>query len=366
MRKIRVGLIFGGRSGEHEVSLASATSVMKAIDISKYEIVPIGISREGKWLVGRDPLKTLKESSLNSDTIPATLSVDPETKGILKLDHQKLSAAPVDPVDVIFPLLHGTYGEDGTVQGLLELADIPYIGAGVLASAVGMDKELMKRIFHDHRLPIVDFLVIKRKDFEKNPEEICDQIEECIGYPCFVKPANSGSSVGISKAKNLNDLRVALELAARYDRKLILEKAIHCREIECSVLGNDDPIVSVPGEVIPQGEFYDYTCKYTDGMMKFIIPAPLPLDTTKEIQRIAIQAYLAIDCSGMARVDFFVEKDTEKIYLNEINTIPGFTEMSAYPKLWAASGIDYPELIDRLIQLAIERHEDKSRRIFNR
>jgi D-alanine-D-alanine ligase len=366
MKKIRVGLIFGGRSGEHEVSLASAASVLKAIDKEKYEVVPIGITREGKWIVGGDPLKVLKEHTGYSDTLPATLLVNPETKGLLKLDNSKPDPTHLDSLDVIFPLLHGTYGEDGTVQGLLELADIPYVGAGVLASAVGMDKALMKSVFRDHGLPIVNFLVIKRKDLEKDPDTVWKQVEERLGYPCFVKPANLGSSVGVSKARDLADLRKALTLAAQYDRKIIVEQAINCREIECSVLGNDDPWVSVPGEVIPQGEFYDYTCKYTEGMMKFIIPAPLSPATQEEIQQIAIRAYLAIDCAGMARVDFFIDKETGKVYLNEINTIPGFTEMSAYPKLWEASGISYPELIDRLIQLAIERHKDKSRRIFNR
>lgn len=362
-----MGLIFGGRSGEHEVSLASATSVIQAIDRAKYEVVPIGITREGKWLVGGDPLKALKEGSWDSDMLAATIPADPETKGILKLDSQQKSHPDcVDQLDVIFPLLHGTYGEDGTVQGLLELADIPYVGAGVLASAVGMDKGLMKQLFRDQGLPIVDFLLIRRTDLERNPETVYNQIEENLNYPCFVKPANLGSSVGVSKARSLADLHSALELAAQYDRRIIVERAIDCREIECSVLGNDDPIVSVPGEVIPKGEFYDYTCKYTTGMMEFLIPAPLSLDVREEIQHLALQAYLAIDCSGMARVDFFMDKNTGKVYLNEINTIPGFTEMSAYPKLWAASGVSYSELIDRLIQLAIERHQDKSRRIFSR
>lgn len=366
MKKIRVGLIFGGRSGEHEVSLASAASVMKAIDKEKYEVIPIGITREGKWIVGGDPLKALKERTCHSDTLPATLLVNPETKGLLKLDNSKPDPTHLDSLDVIFPLLHGTYGEDGTVQGLLELADIPYVGAGVLASAVGMDKALMKSVFRDHGLPIVNFLVIKRKDLDKDPDTVYKQIEARLGYPCFVKPANLGSSVGVSKARDLADLRKALALAAQYDRKIIAEQAINCREIECSVLGNDDPWVSVPGEVIPRGEFYDYTCKYTEGMMQFIIPAPLSPEVEEEIQDLAIRAFLAIDCAGMARVDFFIDKETGKVYLNEINTIPGFTEMSAYPKLWEASGIGYPELIDRLIQLAIERHKDKSRRIFNR
>jgi len=339
---------------------------MQAIDRHKYEVIPIGITREGKWLVDVDPLKALKESAWNSETLSATIPVDPETKGILKLDRQGPDPSRVDQLDVIFPLLHGTYGEDGTVQGLLELAHIPYVGAGVLASAVGMDKGLMKRVFRDYGLPIVDFLLIKRRDLERDPESVYKQIEENFNYPCFIKPANLGSSVGVSKVKNRTELRAALELAAQYDRKMIIERAINCREIECSILGNDDPRVSVPGEVVPKGEFYDYTCKYTEGMVEMIIPAPLPLDIQEEIQNLAIQAFLAIDCSGMARVDFFIDKDTGKVYLNEINTIPGFTEMSAYPKLWAASGISYPELIDRLIQLAIEQYRDKSRRIFNR
>jgi D-alanine-D-alanine ligase len=266
----------------------------------------------------------------------------------------------IPDIDVIFPLLHGPLGEDGTVQGLLELADIPYVGSGVLASALGMDKAVMKNVFRQHGLPVVKGLTFKRRDWEHDPEAILAQVEATLPYPCFAKPANLGSSVGVSKARTREELRAAINTAIEYDRKFLVEEAIEGREIECSVLGNDDPIASIPGEVIPAREFYDYAAKYTDERTQLIVPADISAETAREVQRLAIAAFLAIDAAGMARVDFFLTRDG-RVIINEINTIPGFTAVSMYPKMWEASGISYPELIDRLIQLALERHADKSR-----
>ena len=363
-KKVRVGLLFGGRSGEHEVSLMSARGVMGAIDRAKFEVVPIGITRQGRWLASGDPMKALS-SGVATESDPALLLAEPSRLGLMRVvdqgQEQVLSAVRVSQLDVVFPILHGPYGEDGTIQGLLELADIPYVGAGVAASAVGMDKALFKDIMCAHGLPVVAYLVIKRRAWEREPEETLAQIEAEIGYDCFVKPANLGSSVGISKAHNRSDLCAALDEAARYDRKLLVENAIDAREIEVSVLGNDEPIASVPGEIVPCNEFYDYAAKYIDGESDLLIPAPIPPDTAQLIQRLAVQSYRAIDCAGMARADFLLDRQTEKVYVNELNTLPGFTPISMYPKLWEASGISYTELIDRLIQLALERHADKSR-----
>lgn len=363
-RKLRVGVIFGGRSGEHEVSLASAQSVIAALDKTKYEIIPIGITKEGRWIAFGDPLQALKANALES-SVPVALLGDPTQKAIMRLDLSEQSASiktlKLQELDVVFPVLHGPYGEDGTVQGLLELAGIPYVGAGVLASAVGMDKPTMKAVFMAHGLPVVKHLIIKRKHWEKDPYPIVQRVEREIGYPCFVKPANLGSSVGVSKARNREELEKALKIAARYDRKMLVEVAINAREIECSVLGNDDPIASIPGEVVPHREFYDYKAKYVPGESDLIIPAPIPQDLARYIQELAIKAFIAVDCAGMARVDFFLDRDTGEVYVNEINTIPGFTATSMYPKMWEASGIPYPELLDRLIELALERFEDKSR-----
>ncbi len=342
-RKLKVGVIFGGKSGEHEVSLVSAQGIMNAMDKEKYEIIPIGIAKDGRWITSGDPMKVLEsgmEEGIASASLPSDLFKE---------------------VDVIFPVLHGPYGEDGTIQGLLELADIPYVGAGVLGSALGMDKIAMKAIFRAHGLPVLDHLALKRKDWERDPEEMMRRIEERLGYPCFIKPANLGSSVGISKVHDRSELAPALELAASYDRKMLAERGVKAREIECSVLGNDDPIASVPGEIIPCREFYDYIAKYIDNRSELIIPAPLSPEMTKKVQELSIKAYLAIDCAGMARVDFLLDKDSGQLYIGEVNTIPGFTPISMYPKLWEASGISYSELIDRLIELALERHADKSR-----
>jgi D-alanine-D-alanine ligase len=362
--KVRVGLIFGGRSGEHEVSLMSARGVMSAIDTDKYEVVPIGITKEGRWLASGDPMKALS-SGMVAESNPAMLLAEPSERGLMRVEDQELkrtlTAFQITQLDVVFPILHGPYGEDGTVQGLLELAGIPYVGAGVAASAVGMDKVLFKDIMCAHGLPVVPYLVIKRKAWEREREKVLDRVEAEVGYDCFVKPANLGSSVGISKVHSRADLRAALDEAARYDRKLLVEAAIDAREIEVSVLGNDEPIASIPGEIVPCNEFYDYAAKYLDGKSDLLIPAPIPADLAEAIRQLSVQSYLAIDCAGMARADFLLDRQTGQVYINEVNTLPGFTPISMYPKLWEASGISYTELIHRLIQLALERHADKSR-----
>lgn len=362
--KIVVGLIFGGRSGEHEISLMSAQGVMRAIDKEKYEILPIGITKEGRWLASGDPLKALTSGELARSN-PAALLAEPTQRGLMRLEEQEqeqgITAVQVSQLDVVFPILHGPYGEDGTVQGLLELADIPYVGAGVVASAVGMDKALFKDVMLAHGLPIVRHVVIKRKAWEEHPEQTIDQVETEIGYDCFVKPANLGSSVGISRAHNRHELCTALDEAAKYDRKLLVEVALDAREIEVSVLGNDEPIASIPGEIVPCNEFYDYAAKYLDGESELLIPAPITPETGELVRRLAVEAYTAIDCAGMARADFLLERHTGKLYVNEVNTLPGFTPISMYAKLWGASGISYSELINRLIELALERHADKSR-----
>jgi D-alanine-D-alanine ligase len=364
--KICVGVVFGGRSGEHEVSLASAASVMDVMDGAKYEIVPIGITQDGRWIASGDPMQALCAGD-SSASEPATLLGDPSRRGLMRLEEsaQVIKATRLAEIDVIFPVLHGPYGEDGTLQGLLELANLPYVGAGVTASAVGMDKVVFKDVIRAHGLPIVDYLVFKRKKWEANPEEVLDQIEERLDYPLFTKPANLGSSVGISKCCDRAGLSGGLREAARYDRKLIVESAVPgAREIEVSVLGNDDPIASIPGEIIPSREFYSYEAKYIDtgdAASDLLIPAPLSREMTARVQDLAVRAYKAIDCAGMARADFLLSGKTEELFVNEVNTIPGFTEISMYPKLWEASGIPYAELIDRLIELALERHRDKSR-----
>lgn len=361
--KIRVGVIFGGRSGEHEVSLVSAQSIMSAIDRSKYEVVPIGITKEGRWLTTGEPMKQLHAAL---DKTPAALTPPPnplpeaasqQTRDLIPGTRE----AGIPVLDVVFPVLHGPYGEDGTMQGLLELANLPYVGSGVLGSALGMDKAAMKAIFRDAGLPTVSALVVLRREWEADPEGMAAQVAQEIGYPCFVKPANMGSSVGISKVHQPGELAEAMAMACAYDRKVLIEVAVEAREIECSVLGNDAPIASILGEIVPKREFYDYTAKYGDEDTELIIPAPLPPETTAAIREMALRAFCALDCAGMARVDFFLDKQTGQVYVNELNTIPGFTPISMYPKLWAASGIPYPELIDRLIELALERFADKQR-----
>ncbi len=396
MRKLRVGVLFGGRSGEHEVSLLSAASVLNAIDKDKYDVVPIGITREGRWLTAEHA-----ENLLTGKLVlePRNLRAgDPETTSPAAVLAQGESVVvPPEPlhrrsglvpfqtdaplarrasdrainVDIIFPVLHGTFGEDGTIQGLFELADIPYVGAGVLGSAAGMDKDIMKSLFIASGIPIVKHVTILRSAWENDAKKVQKLVESKLTYPVFVKPANLGSSVGISKAHNRKELGPAIEEAAKFDRKIVIEQGVggkkdKAREIECSVLGNDEPVASVPGEIVPGKEFYDYTAKYVDEGSQLIIPAKLSRAETKRVQELAVKAFQAVDCSGLARVDFLMDPKTKKIYLNEINTMPGFTSISMYPKLWAASGLAYADLIDRLIELGLERHEDKKKNQYSR
>lgn len=340
MKRIRVGVIFGGRSGEHEVSLRSAESVIRALDRLKYDVVPIGITHEGHWLAAREALALLPPAEAIQRTFTEGQSV-------------ALPAEPVSSplVDVVFPVLHGTYGEDGTIQGLLELANVPYVGAGVLGSAVGMDKDIMKRLLRERGLPICDFWTLRSSE----TDQFVKASGQSLPYPVFVKPANLGSSVGISKVHSEAELKRSLDAAAVYDRKLLVEQGVDAREIEVAVLGNDDPQASVPGEIVPSREFYDYRAKYIDGDSKLLIPAPLEEAQSDEARRLAVETFKTLECSGMGRVDLFLEKRSLRFLVNEINTIPGFTSISMYPKLWEASGVAYPELIDRLIQLALER-----------
>jgi D-alanine-D-alanine ligase len=402
MKKLRVGILFGGRSGEHEVSLLSAASVLNAIDKDKYEVVPIGITKEGRWLTSGDAENLLTGKLVieprhlragDPNTTPsaavlaqgASVVVPPEPvqreRGLVPFQTdaallRRASDRAIN-VDVIFPVLHGTFGEDGTIQGLLELADIPYVGAGVLGSAAGMDKDIMKSLFLAAGLPIVKHVTILRSVLESDPKKVEKLVSSKLKYPVFVKPANLGSSVGISKAHNHKELAPAIEEATKFDRKIVIEQGVggkkgKAREIECSVLGNDEPSASVPGEIVPGKEFYDYTAKYLDEGSQLIIPAKLTKAQTKKVQELAVRAFQAVDCSGLARVDFLMEpggssgKSGGKIYLNEINTMPGFTSISMYPKLWAASGLSYADLIDRLIQLGIERHADKKKNQYSR
>jgi D-alanine-D-alanine ligase len=344
-KKTRVGVIFGGRSGEHEVSLRSAESVIRALDPAKYEVVPIAITQEGRWLSSKKAVAMLSAGDAIKQALAGeSMAISPEPRGD-------------GPVDVLFPIVHGTYGEDGTIQGLLELAGVPYVGAGVLGSAVGMDKDVMKRLLREAGLPIGDFWVIRSRD----AKQFVSEAGGSLPYPLFVKPANLGSSVGISKVHNIGELPAALAHASEFDRKLVIEKGIDAREIEISILGNDDLQASVPGEIIPAREFYDYQAKYVDDDSRLLIPAPLDPQQILQAQDLAMRAFRALDCSGMARVDLFLEKPTGKFLVNEINTLPGFTSISMYPKLWEASGLPYTALIDRLIELAIERHAEKKK-----
>lgn len=364
--KLKVGVIFGGRSGEHEVSLRSAESVINALDRDKYEVVPIAITKAGKWLASSEATNLLPSAVMTTADQHVAIFGDPTEKGLARFTGEG-KADERDKIDVIFPVLHGTYGEDGTIQGLLEMADVPYVGCGVLGSAAGMDKVVMKRLFREAGLPIVEFTHFLRTQWEADPLLIELRVAEEIGFPCFVKPANLGSSVGISKAVDTKSLSAAITMAAKFDRKIVVERGVDAREIEVSVLGNDEPIASLPGEIVPQSaEFYDYQTKYVsaDGA-RLVIPAELGDQQTREIQQLAIRAFQAIDGSGLGRVDFFLERETGKLLLNEINTMPGFTSISMYPKLWEASGLSYSQLIDRLIELAFERHREKSRNVTN-
>src|SRR6266436_6469006 len=398
MTKLRVGVLFGGRSGEHEVSLLSAASVVNAVDKNKYDVVPIGITKDGRWLTAGDAERLLQGKA--PDESKHLRAGDPDaTPGAAVLARGEAVLVPPEPVhratgsltpfqtdasaltrrasdrainvDVIFPVVHGSFGEDGTIQGLLELADIAYVGAGVLGSAAGMDKDVMKSLFQAAGLPIVKHVTVLRSDWESAPKKVQKLVESKLKYPVFVKPANLGSSVGISKARERKELAPAMEEAAKFDRKIVIEEGVggkkqKAREIECSVLGNDKPAASVAGEIVPGKEFYDYTAKYLDEGSQLIIPAKLSKAETKKIQQLAISAFQAVDCSGLARVDFLMDAKTGKLFVNEINTMPGFTAISMYPKLWAASGLKYPELIDRLLTLAMERHAEKKRNRYSR
>ena len=357
MSKIRIGVIFGGRSGEHEVSLVSASSVIQNLDKKKYEVIPIGITKQGSWISSPTILDELKEGS-GISKLPYFLSTDPSNQGLIPLKQ----TSEVQSIDVFFPVLHGSYGEDGKIQGLFEMAGIPYVGAGVLGSALGMDKVIQKQLYGQVHLPITPYYFFTRKKWEEDKHPILDDIEIRLKFPMFVKPANMGSSVGISKAKNKDQLLQAIHEAAKYDSKILIEQGVlNAREIEFSVLGNDDPICSEPGEIKPSGEFYDYNSKYVDGRSELFIPAPLEHELKEKMKRDALAAYGVLNVKGMARVDFLLENQSERYVISEINTIPGFTSISMYPKLWEHSGISYQDLLDRLITLAIEEHKDKER-----
>jgi D-alanine-D-alanine ligase len=348
MKKLlSVALIFGGRSAEHDISIISARSIHKSLEPKKFNVISLYITRGGEWKLVSSPFATAGELETG--------------RSFSFLPWTELSGRPGLKAEVYFPVLHGPYGEDGTVQGLLEMADVPYVGAGVLSSALGMDKAIYKNLLSQMKLPVVPYLILYEEDWKDNPSAIEKSILSNFDFPFFIKPSNLGSSVGISKVKNKKSLRPALEAAFRYDRKILAEKAISGREIECSILGNEKPLASLPGEVIPYREFYDYADKYLEGKTRFQIPADLPSHLARKVQKLAVASFKAIDACGMARVDFFLESKTNKIYINEINTIPGFTEISMYPKLWEASGISFKELLERLIELALERHRQKKR-----
>ena len=356
-KKLRVGVLFGGRSGEHEVSLASAASVIRALDPEKYEAVPIGITKDGRWLVDVGAQKLLPEVLKSGERV--SLPPDPTAASLVPLSPS--AGHPSVTVDVMFPVLHGTFGEDGTVQGLLELAGLPYVGAGVLASAVGMDKDVQKRLFAEAGLPIVPFLAFRRSEWERERVKVLRAIKKKFRLPVFVKPATLGSSVGMTRVKAAHQLGAAIDTAAEFALKIVVERAVTAREIEVSVLGNDDIRASIPGEILPHREFYDYAAKYLEQGTRLLIPAPLKKKQVATFQDYAVRAFRAIDGTGMARCDFFLENRTGKIFVNELNTIPGFTSISMYPKMWEASGLPYPKLIDRLIELAFELHREKAR-----
>ncbi|MGI8968698.1 MAG: D-alanine--D-alanine ligase family protein [Chloroflexota bacterium] len=361
MTRIRVGVLFGGRSGEHEVSIASATSIVRALDPEKYEAVPIGITRQGQWLIVDSPQELLTAEKQHKLPDGVEVLADVAQQEIVRRNGHS-DVVRYQAADVVFPAMHGTYGEDGSIQGLLELTNIPYVGSGVAGSALAMDKVLMKHALSAAGLPGVAFCLVTRPEWRRDREVTLGRLESKLEYPMFVKPCNLGSSVGISKAHDRIELIEALETAARYDRRIIVEQGLDVREVECSVLGNDDPQVSMPGEVIAQHEFYDYEAKYTEGLSQLIVPAQLTAEQTRTVRDMAQRAFLAIDAAGLARIDFFIRRSDGTVLVNEINTMPGFTDTSWYPKLWEASGLSYPEIIDRLIQLAIERHAENQER----
>lgn len=371
-KKLRVGVVFGGRSGEHEVSVRSARSVIEALDKELYEVVPIAITKSGEWLSPANssallPVETkqlLSPAMVKDESRSVAIIGDPSHKGLVQLDGAQSGSRPLD---LVFPVLHGTYGEDGTIQGLVEMAGVPYVGCGVLASACGMDKVTMKVLFRDAGLPICRYTWFLRSEWDKEREAILRRVAREIGFPCFVKPANLGSSVGISKATDKKSLAGAIELAARYDRKIVVEEGLDAREIECAVLGNEEPEASLPGEYVvhdPAASFLDYTEKYSStGHVDFVVPAPLTKAQTARIRRMSVQAFKAVDGSGLARVDFFLRRDTNELLLNELNTLPGLTDVSGYPKMWEATGLPFSKVIDRLIELALDRHREKQRTV---
>jgi D-alanine-D-alanine ligase len=354
-RRLRVGILFGGRSGEHEVSLASAASVIRGLDPDKFEAVPIGITKEGHWLIGAGAQKMLPDVLRSGQRV--MMMADPTDAALVKMD----GSGGGQRLDVVFPVMHGTFGEDGTIQGLLDLAGLPFVGAGVLGSAIGMDKDVAKRLLQVAKIPVVPWVAVQRTDWERNPEEIQQSIEKKFEYPVFVKPATLGSSVGMTKVHSREELAPALNLAAEFAMKILVERSVTAREIEVSVLGNHDPEASIPGEIVPHREFYDYAAKYLEEGTQLVIPAKLTPAQVKKIQKYAVDAFKALELNGMARVDFFLEKKGGKIFLNEVNTIPGFTSISMYPKLWEASGIPFRELTSKLIELALELHREKAR-----
>jgi D-alanine-D-alanine ligase len=369
MSRLRIGVLFGGRSTEHEVSILSARSIIAAMDPQRFEAVPLYIDKNGRWLVGGSLKRLVSEDAARKYVY---LPPDPTQHSLVpaKDGHGKEAPSPVPgegrggglpPLDVIFPVFHGLNGEDGTIQGVLELANLPYVGAGVLGSALGLDKIYMKRAFAAAGLPIVDYLPVTRRQYERDPTAFITLVEERLGYPCFSKFANSGSSVGTTKAHDRAELVAGLRLAASFDRKLLVERAVDARELEVSVLGNDEPQASIVGEIVPAHEFYDYDAKYLDEGSRLVIPAALDGGVAEEVRALALRAFHAVDAAGMARVDFFMERRTSRVLVNELNTIPGFTRISMYPKLWEASGLSYPKLIERLVDLALERFNDKQR-----
>ena len=362
-KKLHVALIFGGRSGEHEVSLMSARSVLSVLDPSRYQVTQIGITPEGQWLTGQDVISAFESHRVNN-LERVILPSEPSRSSIFTLRETKIGEKfeTLTAIDVFFPLLHGTFGEDGTIQGSFEMADVAYVGAGVTGSSVGMDKGIFKDVMRANHIPTVESAIVLRSEIEKDMNAVIEKAEKVSAYPIFTKPANLGSSVGVTKCRTRSDLQEGMMEAALYDRRVLVERGVaNAREIEVSVLGNDDPRASVPGEVLPSREFYSYESKYVDGTSGLLIPAPLPAETTARIQDLAVRAYKVIDAAGMARVDFFLDKDSGEVYLNELNTIPGFTKISMYPKLWEASGIPYAELVDHLIELAVQRKGERDR-----
>ncbi len=370
-KKLRVGVIFGGRSSEHEVSIRSAAAVIEAIDRKRYDVLPIAITREGKWLspaasgalLSSPAQSALSREVFSLDRSDVAILGDPSHSGLISLPSNK-SELTSQRLDVVFPVLHGPFGEDGTVQGLLEMADVPYVGCGVLASACGMDKVAMKSLFLQAGLPMCKYIWFLRRHWRDDPEKIIQKTARTLGFPCFVKPANLGSSVGVSRAKDKASLSKAIDLAAKFDRKIIIEEAVDAREIECAVMGNDEPAASLPGEYVVHDNsagFLDYTEKYTKtGNVEFVVPSPISKDLSARVQRMAIRAFQSVDGAGLARVDFFLKRDTKELLINELNTLPGLTEVSGYPQMWQASGVSYSQMIDRLIELAFERHKEKS------